>query len=84
MPAGVRGPEPHPERQARYAVLVAIRTGTLIRPETCSRCGVQCRPDAHHEDYSKPLEVEWLCRRCHLAEHRCTGSRLPNKKRPNQ
>lgn len=24
----------------------------------------------HHPDYSKPLEVVWMCRPCHLAEHK--------------
>ena len=28
------------------------------------------RSEAHHRDYSKPLEVEWLCRPCHDDEHR--------------
>lgn len=31
-------------------------------------CGSK-HPEMHHEDYSKPLEVKWLCRRCHMLEH---------------
>lgn len=39
-------------------------------PDTCSMCGVKSSDiHAHHIDYNKPLEVVWLCRECHLAEH---------------
>src|SRR5882724_9249490 len=51
--------------KAHMAVRYAIRCGRLIRPEACARCGKKCQPEASHDDYSKPLEVEWLCRRCH-------------------
>lgn len=44
----------------------AIKSGNLIRPSQCSSCGKECRPDGHHPDYSKPLEVVWLCRSCHV------------------
>lgn len=57
-------------RKASMAVYNAIRRGKLIRPEACSECGAACRPDAHHDDYAKPLEVVWLCRPCHMARHK--------------
>jgi hypothetical protein len=55
-----------PERKtSRMRVIAAVRSGRLVRPERCEACGIDCYPDAHHEDYSKPLEVRWLCRPCH-------------------
>lgn len=39
-------------------------------PEECSGCGVQGVVDGHHVDYSKPLEVVWLCRQCHADIHK--------------
>lgn len=50
---------------AHLVVYRASRTGKLIRPPACSKCGVECKPEASHDDYTKPLVVEWLCRRCH-------------------
>lgn len=40
-----------------------------LAQQSCAHCG---SPDSqmHHHDYSKPLEVEWLCRPCHMDEHR--------------
>jgi len=43
----------------------AILEGILIRSLKCQECGNECKTEAHHEDYSKPLEVIWLCRLCH-------------------
>ena len=48
----------------------AIRRGRLVRPGICSVCRETCKPEAHHDDYSKPLEVRWLCRPCHCRHHR--------------
>ena len=56
--------------RAHNAVARALRKGTLVR-QPC-RCG-NPRSEAHHPDYSKPLEVEWLCRRCHAEDHRREG-----------
>ena len=47
----------------------AVRRGELERPDGCERCGKEGPTDAHHADYGKPLEVEWICRQCHRAEH---------------
>jgi hypothetical protein len=33
-------------------------------------CGTQDRVQAHHEDYSRPLDVVWLCPTHHKARHR--------------
>jgi hypothetical protein len=56
----------HPELAKAYgAVARALRAGRLIRPASCDYCGVACKPDAHHADHRKRLEVTWLCKRCH-------------------
>ena len=50
----------------------ALRAGKISKPETCSSCGdlpVHGKIVGHHPDYTKPLEVVWLCPRCHRKEH---------------
>src|SRR3990167_2004840 len=56
------------KRKANRAVLYAINTGRLIR-KPCKVCGMD-NTEGHHRDYSKPLDVIWLCRKHHLEEHR--------------
>ena len=58
----------HPER-LRAATLVkkALRTGELTRLP-CEQCGAP-NAQAHHQDYSKPLDVVWLCPSCHQLRH---------------
>ena len=56
----------NPEKAAAHQVVAsAIRRGHLTRPSVCSACLKTARIDAHHADYTKPLDVKWLCRRCH-------------------
>lgn len=63
--------ERFPEKyRARNIAHAAIRDGKL-KPKPCERCGFALgKIHAHHEDYSKPLEVTWLCQRCHGQRHR--------------
>lgn len=51
------------KRKAYWKVQEAIERGDLVR-QTCEVCG-EIKTEAHHEDYSKPLEVRWLCTKHH-------------------
>ena len=42
-----------------------IASGKITRPDHCESCFKECKPEAHHEDYSKPFDVDWLCKKCH-------------------
>jgi hypothetical protein len=56
----------YPEKNSAHSkVGYALKTGVLIRPDHCSKCGLICKPEAHHPDYKKPLEVVWVCKPCH-------------------
>lgn len=44
----------------------AVRSGKLVRPSICSICLEEKEIEAHHEDYSKPLEIIWCCKDCHV------------------
>ena len=55
------------KKQATTTVNNAIRDGK-IKKEKCIVCG-SMNTEAHHEDYSKPLDVVWLCSRHHADRH---------------
>jgi len=57
---------------ARVKLSQAVGCGKIIKPKSCSVCekAVESRKlHGHHEDYSKPLEVIWLCTWCHIKLH---------------
>lgn len=57
-----------PEKyRARLALRNAVRDGRLIR-KPCEVCG-EPKSQAHHVDYSLPLDVRWLCFVHHRMEH---------------
>lgn len=56
-----------PEKaHATWATSNAIRDGRLI-PQPCEKCGAKAQ--AHHDDYTKPLDVRWLCFTHHREAH---------------
>lgn len=79
--------------RAGEAVARAIKDGRLTR-QPCETCGRE--PEwlkvgpwaghqvviAHHDDYDRPLDVRWLCRRCHADHHIAQGSYANNGRRP--
>jgi len=72
----------------------AISKGRIAR-QPCEVCGTDQKVHAHHHDYSKPLDVHWLCYVCHKAAHPVTDedkcvkfsgakhARLPGTANPN-
>ena len=58
--------EKYPEkRHAKDALRHAVDRGQVQKPSQCAWCGSSASLQAHHEDYSKPLDVVWLCVPCH-------------------
>jgi len=55
--------------KAWFAVGNALIRGDMNKPNNCELCNIKERLHAHHEDYSKPLEVKWLCPKCHNEIH---------------
>lgn len=63
----------NPERyRAHLAVQRALKSGALLK-KPCEVCGAVegdgVLIDAHHDDYSQPLAVRWLCRQHHIRLH---------------
>lgn len=60
----------HPElaNTSRKLLEFSIRK-RLIKKEPCEICKSITRVAGHHKDYSKPLEVNWLCPKHHGLLH---------------
>lgn len=64
--------------QARLEVNKAINRKELMRLP-CEFCGSSEDIEGHHEDYTKPLEVIWLCQKHHHEHHERKTKELPKE-----
>lgn len=62
-----KAPGTRDHHKARWLVRRAIKAGRLTR-KPCEICGAS-PTEAHHDDYSRPLDVRWLCKRHHVEHH---------------
>ena len=59
-----------PEYRARNLLRKAVFRGKIKKPTACEMCGASGGIiHGHHEDYGKPLDVQWLCTVCHGRVH---------------
>ncbi len=65
------------KRAAQIMVGNAVRDKRLHKASSCESCGQSPkRLHGHHDDYSLPLIVRWLCPKCHTAWHKENGEGL--------
>lgn len=65
------------DARVRQITMNAIQSGRLVPPLLCESCSApgsiakdgRSLLHAHHDDYNKPLNVRWLCQRCHFQWH---------------
>jgi hypothetical protein len=65
-------------RKATYTLNNALKRNEIIKTP-CVVCGSKI-VEAHHEDYNKPLDVVWYCKKHHVELHK--NKRKQNLKTP--
>jgi len=57
--------------RAHNSAAKAVKKNLIVPKQECESCGATgIKLQKHHEDYSKPLDVTWLCSVCHGIRHR--------------
>jgi hypothetical protein len=59
----------HPLIERYFAYKMMAEHPALVPPKHLCPCGVSA-VQAHHSDYARPFDIEWLCRRHHKAADR--------------
>ncbi len=71
--------EANADKRAAHVILGnAVRRGDVKRPSLCEKCNQPPTGEkglhGHHDDYTKPLDVVWLCAKCHVQHHLSIGT----------
>ena len=56
-------------QQCRSITNGLIETGKIPRGTVCEKCGTDKKIHCHHNDYTDPENISWLCRPCHVTLH---------------
>jgi len=79
------------KKRVQHITDKAIAKGVLVRPVKCNQCGgTQEFKDgrngiqAHHSDYDKPLDVVWMCQKCHHEWHKTNTPKNETDKEKEQ
>jgi hypothetical protein len=63
--------ERYPMKYAAHLIFNKAKCDGLIsKASNCSICNSDKKVEGHHDDYTKPLDVRWLCKKCHDEWHR--------------
>ncbi len=83
-PGEHRGIPTHLQATAYTQLAYAVRYGKIVKPLTCPVCGDNKRRiHGVHKDYRFPLDVDWMCSRCHGAARRTKYKfRMPVSRAP--
>lgn len=54
--------------KAAHTVIAGMVAGGWLTSQPCEVCGKK-ETEAHHDDYDKPLDVQWLCKKHHKLIH---------------
>jgi len=55
----------NPERAKAHRIVFAEKRAGRIKQKPCKICKSP-KSESHHEDYSKPLDIVWLCKKHHM------------------
>lgn len=67
------------KNNATHKIWYAVNHNKIVKPKECQYCKTETKLVGHHFDYSKPLEVIWLCYSCHKIVHNGVYEKLDYK-----